>query len=158
MNTQDGPKVTNGESLETDSSVDTIPGSGRSIRFLVVDDDPSFGKIFKKIAKESNISVILCESLSEPKILAGQRFDAAIVDYDLGTSESGVVLAEKLKQVLGNIPIILISQTDRKPEARFKWPHFIRGFMNKNVGHQVLFDAILVEYQHWRIKRGFSPK
>ena len=136
----------------------TNPHSPRPMRFLVVDDDPSFGKIFQKIAKQSNISVIRCVSLSAPEILSGQRFDAAIVDYDLGMKENGCELAKKLEQVLGNIPIFLISQTDRRPETGLRWPHCIHGFLNKNVGHQALFDAIHSQYSCWRIKRGFSSR
>jgi len=108
-------------------------------RLLLVDDDPIFGKIFKREAKQNNISVVVCISLHNPELLSGQTFDAVVVDYDLG-GMTGPELGKYLVSTLGKIPILLISGKNREvvdPEGN------IRGFMLKERGYKEILDATL---------------
>jgi len=108
-------------------------------RLLLVDDDPLFGKILKQEAKKNNISVVVCISLDNPELLAGQKFDAAVVDYDLGNM-TGPELGNYLVATLGEIPILLISGKQREMAADGAK---IKGFVLKEAGYQAILEAAL---------------
>jgi len=95
-----------------------------------------------QLGSHSHISVTFCRSLSELESLKRWKFDAAILDYDLGDS-SGLELAIKLGSYLGNAPIILVSQTQRVETPISQWPSTVKGFLHKSVGHHALLDAVL---------------
>lgn len=107
-------------------------------RLLLVDDDPLFGKILKQEAKKNNISVVVCISLDNPELLAGQTFDAAVVDYDLGNM-TGPELGNYLVATLGKIPILLVSGKQRETVKEAN----IGGFVLKEAGYQAILEAAL---------------
>ncbi len=120
-------------------------------RILLIDDDSNFGKILKQEAKSKNISLIICLSLNNPELLAGQKFDCAIVDYDLGDRTTGPELGQNLVKVLGAIPMLLISQKPRTQADGNQWPACIKGFVHKESGHQAIINAAL------DVCRGVTP-
>ena len=115
----------------------------KKARILLVDDELTFGEIMKQEARIRDISIVVCISLLNPGLLKGQKFDAAIVDYDLGM-QTGPELGKKLVNVLGNdLPVLLISQKDRVESEGMEWPKNIRKFMNKEAGFKAIIDAAL---------------
>jgi CheY-like chemotaxis protein len=114
-------------------------------RILVVDDDPSFGKIMSRIGQQSQVSMTVCEQLEEIGDLEHQKFNAAIVDYDLG-STNGIKVAEQLKDLLGDIPVILISQSQLVDTPISLWPTNVKGFLHKALGHIAILEAALAAH------------
>lgn len=115
-------------------------------RILLVDDDPSFGKILQKIAKQQNISIISCAPLENPQILTQHKWDAAIVDFDLGNT-TGIQFASILEKILGNVPTIIVSQTERGETVGNRWPKSIWGFIPKSAGHLTILDMAVDAWQ-----------
>lgn len=67
-------------------------------------------------------------------------YDAAIVDYDLGSS-NGIEIGEYLSALFGDIPMILVSEHQRAP-AEKDWPQSIKAFILKSRGYgYVLYEA-----------------
>ncbi len=110
------------------------------LTILLVDDDPTFGRIFRENARKRNVSVILCISLDNPELLTGQVFHAAIVDYDLGEL-TGPELGQELSKLFNDLPIILISGTDRTDKTG--WPEGVKEFVPKSAGAEAILDAAL---------------
>lgn len=107
--------------------------------FLLVDDDPTFGRIFRMKAKDRNASVVLCISLDNPELLAGQKFSAAILDYDLGDL-TGPQLGHLLATVFDNLPVVLISGSDRSA-GKTDWPKSVKAFIHKEAGVDAILEA-----------------
>src|SRR5687768_5082220 len=90
----------------TPSPLESLNLSRETPRVLLVDDDPSFGKILAKIAQQSHVTVTVCHGLQEVGETTWWDYDAAIVDYDLGTS-TGLEIIRQLERVRPEMPVIL---------------------------------------------------
>ena len=62
------------------------------------------------------------------------RYDAAIVDYDLGTL-NGIEIAEYLSALFGDITMVLVSEHERFPDKNNAWPPSIKKFVKKSDGY-----------------------
>jgi len=103
-------------------------------RIVLIDDDPTYRSILLRFAAMEGIDMDVYESLMDlgSDALLG-RYDAAIVDYDLGAL-NGVEIAEYLSELFGNIPMVLISEKNRSPGSK-GWPNNIKKFINKSQGY-----------------------
>jgi len=110
----------------------------RSPKMILIDDDPSFTAILARFAALEGIELDTFNSLSELGFVALLRnYDVAIIDYDLGAL-NGVEIAEYMSSLLDDMPMVLISASDRSEEIA-QCPCCIRAFINKSAG----FDKIL---------------
>ncbi len=103
-------------------------------RYVLIDDDPTYQSIMKRFSKEHNMHLEVYENLVDlGSVGLLGRYDAAIVDYDLGQI-NGVEVAEYLSVLFGDIPTILVSDRQRNPSER-QWPNSIKRFVKKSQGY-----------------------
>jgi CheY-like chemotaxis protein len=107
-------------------------------RVLLVDDDPLFGKVMQRVAANLHVPLTYVRSLQDLGDPTKQRFDVALLDYDLG-SVTGVELAEYFEHIAQPMPVILISETTRTKNRR--WSESIRDFVHKGLGPFAIMDA-----------------
>jgi len=108
-------------------------------RILLVDDDPTFGKIMKRAAVTKGVDLTFCASLDEFATLQNWDYDVVMMDYDLG-AVTGVELTKYIEQFTKEeVPVILVSQTNQQDFKR--WPGSIREFVHKRLGPYALLDA-----------------
>jgi PleD family two-component response regulator len=112
----------------------------RSIpRVLLIDDDPTFGKMMMRAARAKNVPITYCKNLVEFRKLKNFDFDVFIVDFDLG-EVNGSELTRYMEQFSKEeIPTILISQTNQTDSN--SWASTIREFVHKRVGPYAILDA-----------------
>ncbi len=112
-------------------------------RFVLIDDDPLFGNILTRFANVRGAEVDYFESPLELEFRgAVGRYDAAIVDYDLGTT-TGIDIAEHLEVLFGDIPMVLVSSELRDRAVPRAWPATIKKFVPKQAGFDAIFSATL---------------
>lgn len=100
-------------------------------RVLLIDDDRIFGKIIQTAASELGMKLdTLVDAPSKRKIPAMKQYDLVLLDYDLeGTT--GFALAEQMNKLLPNVPVILISSSNRPYQDKLgRLPNII-GFVSK---------------------------
>ncbi len=127
------------DSLRVPVGPDEVRSPGRVMRFLVIDDDVSFLRVMERAARLKGISVALCVNSAEAKALAQEPFDAVVVDFMLG-EENGVEAASMWEESSREIPVILVSQTDRVPGPN-RWPGGLREFVHKRFGAFAILEA-----------------
>jgi CheY-like chemotaxis protein len=120
-------------------------------RLLLVDDDPTFGKIMNRAAEMKGVKITYCKSIDELGALQSWDFDAIIMDYDLG-AVTGFELTEYLEKFTKeDVPVILVSQTKQKSSKH--WPNTIREFVHKNLGPFAILDATFEAHEIREIHR-----
>jgi len=108
-------------------------------RILLVDDDPTFGKIMKRSSQAKGIDIVTCSSVEEFSQLKNWDFDVIIMDYDLG-AVTGFELTSYMEQYTeDDLPVILVSQTKQNDPKT--WPTTIREFVHKSLGPFAILDA-----------------
>jgi DNA-binding response OmpR family regulator len=110
-------------------------------RFVLIDDDPLFGNIMTRFAKARGVDVDYFESMLAFESLGrAGRYDAAIVDYDLGDM-TGIDIAEQAQFVFGDVPMVLVSSQQRDRSVPKTWPKSIKGFVRKQAGFDAIYAA-----------------
>jgi CheY-like chemotaxis protein len=110
-------------------------------RILIVDDDPVFCRLMAAIGEKMGVQVEYRGSLKELyKALPKLKFDAAIVDYDLGCV-TGVQLSRYLEKVSRGKPLILVS--NYKDIPRGGWSNSVRAFVGKGSGEVAILRQAL---------------
>jgi CheY-like chemotaxis protein len=103
-------------------------------RFVLIDDDPTYRAVILRAAELEGLDLDVYESLMDlGSVGMLGRYDAAIVDYDLGNL-NGVEIAEYLSALFGDIPMVLVSEKTRSPGEK-GWPASIKSFVNKSQGY-----------------------
>jgi len=128
-----------------DRDTDSEQPESSSARVLLVDDDPSFGKIMSRISEQSNVQMTVCRSWSEVEKVLSWKFDVAIVDYDLG-DVTGIEITRHLESNSNKVPVILVSQSQMVDMPISAWPASIKGFFQKSVGHFAILEAALAAH------------
>ena len=79
-------------------------------RILVLDDQSVIRSLFEEVLRSSNYEVRPAANLEEAgRLLATDRFDAAVVDIFLQDQESGLALLPRIRELQPNTPAIVIS-------------------------------------------------
>ena len=109
------------------------------MRILLLDDDRSFGEIFRRTGEKKGLKVTVCDSVDTLCMHMNCPYDVAIIDYDLG-SVTGTEIVKYLAHRAWKIPFVLISQSEL-PEAE-PLPAAGCRFLNKDLGVPELINAI----------------
>jgi CheY-like chemotaxis protein len=82
-------------------------------RILIVDDEDSVACVFKRILKQfSNYEAVTAtQGENALQLFRQQHFDLLITDYQMPQLD-GIALAEKIRQLSSQIPIIIITAFD----------------------------------------------
>ena len=110
-------------------------------KIFLVDDDPTFCATMLRAAKAHGYEMRSFASAGDfIRAKSTERFDTVISDYDIGL-ENGVQIAERLSNLIGGPPVIIVSGSDRtKTKAHRR--KCIKKFSLKSVGvGQILTDA-----------------
>ncbi|MBC7531214.1 MAG: response regulator [Oligoflexus sp.] len=100
-------------------------------KVLLIDDDIIFAKIIKNAANAFGMKVdTLSDAPSQRKVAALKSYDLVLLDYDLeGTT--GFAFAEILNKILPDMPVILISSSNRPYQDKLSRLPNIIGFVSK---------------------------
>ncbi len=123
-------------------------------QILVIDDDPLYCKLIQEHSKKLNIGVRVLHPTEPITKLKGQRFDAAIVDYDLGTTD-GITLIRTLEAELGRVPTILVSGSSRDDIPSQAWPSVLVEFVPKSAGY---LEALMCAFDFCKKKQKDTPQ
>ncbi|MBC7532786.1 MAG: response regulator [Oligoflexus sp.] len=114
-------------------------------KILLVDDDPTFGKIMKRAAEVRGIALTFCSAIDEVAQHTHEKFDIALIDFNLG-AVTGVEFSEYLSRYdFGDLNTIIISQ--RQQTISNEWPANARKFVHKNVGPQMILDVVCQAFE-----------
>lgn len=110
--------------------------------FIVIDDDPLYRAVIVRMCTRQGIKIDAFESVLELDTHGSLgKYDAAIVDFDLG-SINGVEITWYLNALFGDVPVILVSEKERNPGVK-GWPKSIKRFVHKSEGHSaVISEAV----------------
>lgn len=109
-------------------------------KFVLIDDDPSYTVIMKRVAEMEGIELDTFQSLSELGFIGMLgKYDVAIVDYDLGRM-TGVEIGNYLDKLFSDIPMIMVSELERSSEG---WPHIVKKFLLKSDGYKFVLQQAL---------------
>lgn len=112
-------------------------------RFVLIDDDEIFCAMMSNYAQLRDIPLDFFLSLGEMGSIGRlSDYELAIVDFDLGPM-NGLEIAEYLPALFGDMPLILISATDRAFHAGKNWPASIKAFVHKERGPSAILDAAM---------------
>ena len=109
-------------------------------KIVLIDDDPTYATILTRCAEMEGIQMDTYHSLSELGFVSLlSNYDLAIVDYDLGDF-NGVEIAEYMSSLLQNMPMVLISATDRSREIA-SCPRCVKAFLKKSAGYTQILNV-----------------
>ncbi len=118
-------------------------------RMILIDDDPTYCAIMRRIAARKKIDLDIFPSIMDVSASADEihgAYTAAIIDFDLG-QVNGVEITGYLGSLLGEVPMILVSSTDRSEVAKQAEGRIV-AFFNKASGFESILDkAELVCHQ-----------
>lgn len=87
----------------------------RPARILIVDDDPTIGKMLSRSLSRHGYQVDACASAEDALARTGStRYDAAVIDLVM-PGRDGADLAETLRQVLPGLPIAILTGYTHSP-------------------------------------------
>ncbi|MCX6128912.1 MAG: response regulator [Proteobacteria bacterium] len=138
------------EAIQCDSTLENpglthkVPRSSRvknsQHRIVLIDDDPIFITIMKRWAEREGFFLVGYHSLSEVGLIGNlSSFDAAIIDYDLGTT-TGIDIAFNSSLNKHNLPIIIVSYKDRTRECVLT-PSCVKAVLQKSEGYRFILQA-----------------
>ena len=112
-------------------------------RVIILDDDPVFCALFSAHAKAKGIEI---EAVSDSENLFSciglTNYSLVMVDYDLN-DETGLEVAATLKQKYPDLPILVVSATNRPWQAEHADLTNIRGQVSKWDGYDKLCATIM---------------
>src|SRR5689334_225745 len=121
----------NGESVMNLSKTKNGSATASKVKVLLIDDDRVFGRIIKTAATEFEMEVhTLADAPSQRKLYTYKTYDLVLLDYDL-ESTTGFAFAEVLYRILPDMPVILISSTDRSHDEKLTALPNVVGFLSK---------------------------
>ena len=128
--------------LENDASEAYLADQGRAPqppRVLLLDDDPIFCKLIKKVAQRNGIPLAICSRLAdfgrEPE---HRDFDVAVIDYYLEDLKGPQIV-----WLLDERPVVMVSRNENCVNEKKEWPESIKKFVAKRRGPQAILDAAL---------------
>ncbi len=122
----------------------------KAFKFVLIDCDLDFGESFLLTATEQGYYVDCYRSMLEVGYLGRfLQYDAVIVNDELGDM-SGLELGEYCDKLLGNLPVILISEhAPAMASGREQsWPRSIFRRLSKSLGSEAILEAAQAAAEH----------
>lgn len=111
-------------------------------RVLMLDDDPIFCALFKAHAKNQGLDLeTVQDSENLVSYMESGNYTVAIIDYDLHT-ETGLEVAGTLKEAFPDLPILMVSATNRPWQSEHDELTNIKGQISKWEGYDKLCSTI----------------
>lgn len=116
--------------------------SGRALRLLLVEDDATVAEVIRQLLEEQGHAVShAAHGLAALGVIAGQDFDAALLDLDLPGMD-GLALARVLRSQGFSAPLLAVTaRSDAGAEAQTRDAGF-SGFLRKPVTGAMLAQAL----------------
>lgn len=113
-------------------------------KVLVIDDDKTFCLLMKRVAKNIGIDLDFATTTNElSKIKSIANFDVIWIDYDL-VETTGLAIAEELNLVFPQIPVVLISSSNRPFTDEVKKTPNVKGILSKwDLTEQEISDDLI---------------
>ena len=115
-------------------------------KVLVIDDDPSFGKILSHVAQKYELELTICSSIEELSKVPYWQFDIVVMDYDLGYY-TGVELSDYFSEYIEfgkQLPVVLISHSEQIKSE--EWTDNIVEFVRKDEGAAHILEMVFEIY------------
>ena len=125
-------------------------------RLLVLDDDPTFGRLMQQVADKKGAPLTFCKSVEDLAHLPNWDYDVIIMDYDLGSVTGFELTAYLEKFTKVEVPVILVSHS--KLRGSEHWPATIREFVHKGLGPFAILDAAFEAHEVSVIHSGMREK
>ncbi len=138
------------------ASFEPLDPSKLPTRVLLVDDDPTFGKIMDRTALHKNIKLDYCRSFADFSSLNSWDYDVIIMDHDMGAVTGEELVSYVEESTTRDIPVILVSHTNRNDSQ--KWPGSIRQFVHKSLGPKAIFDSAVEAHEIWKKQKSLRQK
>lgn len=120
--------------------------TGKRLKILLVDDDPTFGYLMTSVAKGLGIDLTHRESLVDLGSFAMiKEFDIAMIDYYL-ESLRGDEIAEYVDTFFNDLPLVIVSAHDFDEKSKSKWPPTVKAFLQKDLGAVQLLKRVVETY------------
>ena len=116
---------------------------GENLKILLIDADPMFRKIMEKYANEHKVhldSFHSFDSINEQSQL--NSYQLAVVEYDQ-EGETGYDVAIKLHELCADLPVLLVSATNRPWQHGDLEINNIKALASKWIGYDKVFDILL---------------
>jgi len=107
-------------------------------RILLLDDDPAYVNLMRKLAGKHGIPFTGCSSLDDLNPDFYHDYDIAIIDYNLG-HVTGSEVSRYLTHFHGSVPTLIISQSTHGYADHESWPRHVKGYFLKSNGMEPLF-------------------
>lgn len=106
-------------------------------QILVVDDDPTFAAILRKVGKRKGMKITEYLSVDDLVGVDVSQFDAVILDYFIDAQTRGTDLLPLFKQK----PIVMVSRTSRALAAE-PLPKDVLSFVHKKYGAEEILNKV----------------
>jgi len=118
---------------------------GISMKVLLIDDHPlivsALGAVIQGMG--SGVVVVSAASAAQARetLAADASFDLALLDLQLGDSDGFAFLSE-LRAAYPQVPIVIVSASDRSVDVLRAIGHGAMGFVPKRASNETLFEAL----------------
>jgi signal transduction histidine kinase/CheY-like chemotaxis protein len=121
----------------------------RGTRILVIEDDKNAQEVFRKTLEAWGVnSHVLADgdaALAQLQAAAGrgEPYDAALVDYSLGSTD-GIAVARAIREqpALAALPLLMVTAHDDTGRARIARSAGFTAYLVKPIGQSQLYDAL----------------
>lgn len=119
-------------------------------RYLVVDDDAVFTTILRKAGQKDGVAITAHNTFSKAQMALreNQNYDAVVVDYDL-EDMTGLEAVEKIAELYPDIPLFLISATDRPLFVPTEELPSYCGFISKWQAYRTILSELKDKSSHF---------
>src|SRR6478735_6684711 len=108
-------------------------------RLVLIDDDPSFLAIMQRLADMEGIPLDSFERMDDLGMIdVFKKYDAAILDYDLG-DQTAVDISLYLNCFVKELPTVIISAKDRSQECK-DLPRCVKSVLRKSAGYRYILE------------------
>jgi CheY-like chemotaxis protein len=127
---------------------DADPAKRQPIRVLLLDDREENLLLRSTILRQKGYHVVTSASIEEAETKLDE-IDIAVLDYHLGAGKFGTAVADKLRGIHPNVPIIILSATLERKFGGVADMHLLKGHSS--------VDDLLVALRRFEAKKSGKP-